>query len=167
MYLKPFVEVDAVHRKWRPVVGFEGYYLVSNDGQVKSAINGKVLKLVDSHGYKFANLRKDGKTKSIAVHRLVCMAFNGMPENDNMQVDHLNMVRSDNRPENLEWVTPKENQRRKARSKKAIRGVAEDGSIVIFPTLLAADMHGFDASIINRVIPKGLPYNGFIWEVIS
>ena len=154
-------------RKWRPVVGYEGLYLVSNYGEVKSAVNGKVLKLVDSHGYKFVNLSRGGKTKSIAVHRLVCMAFNGMPKDENLQVDHLNMVRSDNRPENLEWVTPKENQRRKVRSKKAIRGVAEDGSIVIFPTLLAADMHGFDASIINRVIPKGLPYNGFIWEVIS
>lgn len=156
-----------MHRRWRPVVGYEDFYLVSDDGQVKSAINGKILKLVDSHGYKFANLRKDGKTKSIAVHRLVCMAFNGMPKNESMQVDHLNMVRSDNRPENLEWVTPKENQRRKARSKKAIMGEAEDGSIVVFPTLLAADMHGFDASIINRVIPKGLPYNGFIWKVVS
>lgn len=156
-----------MHRKWKPVVGYEDLYLVSNDGQVKSTVNGKVLKLVDSHGYRFANLRKDGKSHSIAVHRLVCMAFNGMPESDDMQVDHLNMVRNDNRPENLEWVTPKENQRRKVRSKKAIRGVAEDGSIVIFPTLMAADMHGFDSGIINRVIPKGLPYEGFIWETIS
>lgn len=156
-----------MRRKWLPVVGYENLYLVSNDGQVKSAINGKVLKLVDSHGYRFANLSKGGKTRSVAVHRLVCTAFNGLPKDENMQVDHLNMVRSDNRPENLEWVTPKENQQRKARSRKAIRGVADDGSIVIFPTLLAADMHGFDASIINRVIPKGLPYEGFIWEVIS
>ena len=154
-------------RVWKPVVGYEGLYSVSNDGQVKSTINGKILKLVDSHGYKFVNLSKHGKTKSTAVHRLVCTAFNGLPESDDMQVDHLNMLRSDNRPENLEWVTPKENQRRKVRSKKGIRGVAEDGSIVIFPTLLAADLHGFDASIINRCIPKGLPYNGFIWETLG
>ena len=156
-----------MRKKWLPVVGYEGYYLVSNDGQVKSAINGKILKLTDSHGYKFANLSKKGKTRSIAVHRLVCTAFNGPPKDESMQVDHLNMVRSDNRPENLEWVTPKENQQRKVRSKKAIRGIADDGSIVVFPNLLAADMHGFDASIINRVIPKGLPYFGFMWEVIS
>lgn len=156
-----------MRRIWRPVVGYEDYYAVSNDGRVKSKVNGKILKQVDSNGYKFVNLCVNGRKKSTAVHRLVCMAFNGMPESEDMQVDHLNMLRSDNRPENLEWVTPKENQRRKVRSKKAIRGVAEDGSIVIFPTLLAADMHGFDASIINRVIPKGLPYNGFMWEVIS
>ena len=151
---------------WKPVVGYEDLYLVSNDGEVKSAKTGKVLQQQHVNGYRFVNICKDGKTKNTAVHRLVCAAFNGAPKSDDMQVDHLNMIRSDNRASNLEWVTGKENKARAARMRRAVRGVADDGSVIVFPSLWAADDHGFDSTIINRSIPRGLPYCGFIWEVL-
>lgn len=154
-------------RRWKPVVGYENSYKVSNDGMVKSTINGKVLKQIDSHGYRFVNLRKQGKTRCVAVHRLVCTTFNGKPEDESMQVDHLNMLRSDNRPENLEWVTAQENQRRKVAAKKGIRGIADDGSIVILPNLMSADIHGFDSSLVMRCMARGLPYLGYMWESIG
>lgn len=46
--------------------------------------------------------------KYIQVHRIVAMTFHGVPE-DGLMVNHKNGVRSDNRPQNLEWVTASEN----------------------------------------------------------
>lgn len=154
-------------RVWKPVVGYEDNYRVSDDGRVKSAINGRILKQQDSHGYKTVVLSKNGKSRTTGVHRLVCEAFNGSPASDDMQVDHLNMNRSDNRPINLEWVTPQENQRRRAMMRKCVRGVSDDGAMVIFPTLISADLHGFNSAYINKAISMGVKYQGFMWEVIQ
>ena len=51
---------------------------------------------------------KDGKSRSIGVHRLVGEAFIPNPENK-PQIDHINTIRNDNRVENLRWATPFEN----------------------------------------------------------
>jgi len=47
--------------------------------------------------------------KQLLVHRLVCEMFHGVPTKSKMQVNHLNGVKDDNRPSNLEWVTHREN----------------------------------------------------------
>lgn len=43
------------------------------------------------------------------VHRVVCRAFNGLPPEGKLFVDHINRIKNDNRPENLHWVSSKEN----------------------------------------------------------
>ncbi len=45
------------------------------------------------------------------VHQLICLAFHGLPPSPRHEVDHINNVRDDNRPENLRWVTRRENVR--------------------------------------------------------
>ena len=47
---------------------------------------------------------------SYYVHQIVCRAFNGLPPADKPEVDHINRIKDDNRPENLRWVDHKENQ---------------------------------------------------------
>lgn len=95
---------------WRPVVGYEGRYEVSNFGRVKS-IAGRfkthlILKpRIDRRGYSIVFIGY-GNTKRI--HRLVLEAFVGeCPEG--MECAHANGVRTDNRLENLRWATHKEN----------------------------------------------------------
>ncbi|WP_293666520.1 NUMOD4 domain-containing protein [uncultured Parabacteroides sp.] len=101
---------------WRDIKGYEGRYQVSNKGNVRSMHyfgksittkdNGvKLLKLItNSSGYHVVSL----KGKQYFVHRLVAEAF--IPNGDNKPcIDHINTITTDNRVENLRWVTHKEN----------------------------------------------------------
>lgn len=96
---------------WKPVVGYEGFYEVSNLGRVKS-LHCNPAKIIAQTGrpnhYLSVHLSKNGKATRKNVHRLVAMAFVSNPSNK-LQVNHINGNRADNRAENLEWVTGSEN----------------------------------------------------------
>lgn len=92
--------------KNKEIKDYENYSITSN-GQVIR--NGKVLRQWKNHrGYPMITLSKNGNQKSFSVHRLVALAFIPNPENKE-EVDHINTIKSDNRVENLRWVTKKEN----------------------------------------------------------
>lgn len=61
-------------------------------------------------GYMYVDLCMDGKIKKFTVHRLVALNLIPNPENKE-QVNHINGDKTDNRVENLEWVTRSENQK--------------------------------------------------------
>ena len=103
---------------WRDIPSYEGLYRVSNLGRVKSlerfdALGHRVKERIlkpsrDRYGYYQVVLCKNSIVKAYKVHRLVWSAFNGqIPEN--MQVNHINEVKSNNRLENLNLMTCKEN----------------------------------------------------------
>lgn len=100
---------------WRPVVGFEGYYSVSDQGRVrreKSVTFGKLGHILATpdrgNGYLVVSLCRDGRKRNESVHRVVAAAFIGPA--DGQEVNHINGVKSDNRLVNLEYVTSSENQ---------------------------------------------------------
>ena len=85
-------------------------YLIYSDGRVFTKKRNKFLKsMYDKKGYQIVNLYRDGKRKSSKIHRLVGIHYIPNPENKT-QIDHLNRIKSDNRVENLRWVSPSENQ---------------------------------------------------------
>ena len=99
---------------WKDVLGYEGLYQASNLGRIRSLNYNregkiKILKPVKAkNGYLRVNLYKDGKLKHYSVHRLVWEAFNGkIPEG--YEINHINEIKTDNRLENLNLMTPKQN----------------------------------------------------------
>lgn len=101
---------------WKDINGYDGDYQVSNMGRVKTLKKQigriepeKIMTPTTTYqGYSRVVLRKDGKSKIFAVHRLVADAFipniNGKPI-----VDHIDGDRTNNQVENLRWCTFKEN----------------------------------------------------------
>ena len=101
---------------WKPIKGYEGLYEVSNKGRVANLnYHGKkgkrvVMKQNRKPGYITAGLRdRDGKVRTLPVHRLVGIAFLPPPTKERTQINHINGDKQDNRVENLEWCTAKEN----------------------------------------------------------
>ena len=97
--------------QWKQIVidDEEYNYSISNEGNVRNDKTGRILKKQkDKNGYELVNLYKNGKMKTVYVHRLVAEAF--IPNTDNKPcIDHINCVRDENRVENLKWCTHKEN----------------------------------------------------------
>jgi len=99
---------------WKDIPNFIGRYQASTWGRIRSMSwerTGKirVLKvLLCGDGYQCVHLFKNGKPKTCLVHRLVWETFNGsIPEG--YEVNHINEDKTDNRLENLNLMTPKEN----------------------------------------------------------
>ena len=109
--------IENMEETYRPVYGYEGLYEVSDKGNVKAKEKKigsriypeKVMCLERTyHGYARVMLTKKGVPQKIYVHRMVASAFLERPEVGE-QVNHKNLVKHDNRVENLEWVTQDEN----------------------------------------------------------
>ena len=100
---------------WKDVKGFEGFYQVSNIGNVKRLISERVFaerligRTIDRYGYVKRVLCKNGKMFHFTEHRLVGVTFIDNPENKST-INHINGVKTDNKVENLEWNTNLENK---------------------------------------------------------
>ena len=89
---------------WKDVVGYEGYYEVSNTGNVRNVKTNHVLSPGLSQGYYYVVLCKHGERRNKQVNRLVAEAFIDNFENCPI-VNHKNEVKTDNHVDNLEWCT--------------------------------------------------------------
>ena len=108
---------------WKSVVGYEGLYEVSDLGRVKSLWYGreKILKpQKDGWGYPHVILCKDGKKKTLKVHRLVAEAF--IPNPNNLAtVNHKDEVKTNNIVSNLEWMSQQDNNNFGSRTIRAAK----------------------------------------------
>lgn len=111
-----------MQEEWRPVVGYEGRYEVSNYGGIKRVCRGKGVKrpilspVTGKIGYKVVILSQGtiATRKRLYVHRLVAAAFIGSCP-DGMVVNHKDANKLNNHPSNLEYVPQRENVKHAAR----------------------------------------------------
>lgn len=111
--------------QWRPVVGYEGLYEISDHGKVRSLYRegkymarwglanmrfpAKDLSISKTrNGYCYVSLSKDGRQRKDLIHRIVMRAFVG---ESGLQVNHKDGIKENNDLRNLEYCTPGENLR--------------------------------------------------------
>ncbi len=171
--------------EWRPVSGFEGLYEVSSQGSVRrvgpdASGRRRYIGLVLSGGitkpgYVNYILWKNRKGTNVLGHRVVAKAFTG-PCPQGKQINHKNRDKTDNRIENLEYVTPSDNYRHAlATGHKAVHGSQHHNSKLTeqavreIRQLFAAgqsdtgiaDQFGVARTIINRI------RNGHWWKHVT
>lgn len=107
---------------WKPIINYEGYYEISNKGNIRSLdriINlkngftrnekGKTMKIGISHkNYKYVNLSKNSKNTQYEIHRLLAINFLENINNFNI-VNHIDGNTLNNNLNNLEWCNIREN----------------------------------------------------------
>jgi hypothetical protein len=119
--------MTIIVEQWKPVLGYEGLYEVSDQGRVRSVagkrwngqaihcFKGRILRPQSKSRYLQVTLSKNGKVKSIKIHQLVAEAF--LPSCPGVQgkhshcyqIDHINDDSRDNKACNLQWLTRYEN----------------------------------------------------------
>lgn len=158
--------------EWRDIANFEGLYLISNLGHVKSVerykrnntgtqfVNERLRVLTpDKDGYLKVCLSKDGKRYVRSVHRLVAEAF--IPNPDNLPViNHKNEDKQDNKVENLEWCTVRYNTmygtgriRTSMKQGKSVEQLDLDGNVIdeFYSMRVAAKITGIPQPNIHKV----------------
>lgn len=161
---------------WKDIEGYEGYYQISSLGKVKSLKNNKVRKLIeDRDGYLWVALYKNKKQRIFFVHRLVAKCF--IENNINKpQVNHKDENKQNNKVDNLEWVTAKENINYGTRTHKAsqkhnkpIRVIYRDGTYEIWESAtIFANEFGLNRDSISDNIRSGrMSRSGLKFEYIN
>lgn len=154
---------------WADVRGFEGLYQVSNLGNLLSLRTGKLMssRTYPPKEYIQPTLYKEGKSKHL-LHRLVAAAFVDGYE-PGKEVNHKNGCKTDNRAENLEWVTSSENKLHGCyvlgQQIKAVTAIGIDGSRREYRSISEATRDGFKNSRIHLCLkhPNRI-FRGYYWR---
>ena len=170
---------------WKDVVGYEGFYKVSNKGNVYSVerknpagirCGGLILRLTQhKRGYIQVSLRRDGVMKTKKVHRLVAEAFIPNPNNYS-EVNRRDEDKSNNVVENLEWCSRKYNmnygtatKRTADKNNKPVKGThKETGEQIYLKSMVEGALYGFDPKRISDVcLGKRQTHRGYSFEKIE
>jgi hypothetical protein len=149
------------------IKNFKGYK-INKKGEIYSDKSKQILKTRICNGYKTINFVVNKKNNNLAIHRLVALTFLPQIEGKNI-VNHINSDKLDNRLENLEWVTQKENTAAHGKQiyhpKKVNQIDMDDNIIATFDSLIdAGKAIGFSPSAISKaVLGINNSAGGFKW----
>lgn len=181
--------------KFIPIDEISSRYEVSNIGRIRCisgncktgnggyrSVKSIIRKTqIGRDGYECITLKVNGKSKSYKIHRLVSMAFIDNPENKPC-IDHINTIKTDNKIENLRWVTYSENNmnpltiKRKigistinpwnARRRKKVYQYTLNGELVnVWDSAYSAKKEGFKQRPIHKCCTNAKKsYGDFIWS---
>lgn len=177
---------------WKPILNYEGLYQASNLGGIRSLNyhrEGKIKILKPRKtkaGYLQVVLCKEGKNKHCYVHRLVWESFIG-PIPECMEINHVNEDKTNNRLDNLNLMTRKQNVNWGTGIKrchiKQINGklsvplyqiIPETGQIIReWPSTRECDRNGFDQGAVSKCCKNCFNregnniYKGFMWVTVE
>ncbi len=179
---------------WRDIAlnGIENCYQVSNFGRVRNLRKniqngGRILRVKENPkvGYIYLTIKVNGKVKHFRVHRLVAQAFIPNP-NGYAEVNHIDENKFNNRFDNLEWCSKKDNNRYGTRQERMLntrraRNLQNKGVAIIgidpytkeirvrFESLREAHNNGYyRASVSNRIKNNSKTlYKGLIWQKVG
>lgn len=171
--------------KWAQIEGYEGFYEVSDRGNVRSMDrvvprlkqgvlqqlrrkSAPVRQNLNHKGYPEVTISKGAVRQCFRVHRLVAAAF--VKGHTREQVNHINSIRNDNRAENLEWCSCKENIAHAIANdpndwgRKPVVAFLSGEVLHCFPSIRAAERAGFSASGVSSAIKGRLrTHAGMQW----
>ena len=163
--------IDSIFRspikpKWRDILGYEGLYKVSDQGEVKSLRSGCLVSVIRG---QYVNLSREGKMEKVKVAYVVAREF---VRNEEMRpyVVHVNGDRTDHRAENLAWSEKPEDivrGRRAGRGRRSVVCYSENGELLgkYESVGSAASAMGVARQGIMRVCSgKGRRCGGYIWR---
>lgn len=116
VYERPFIQ-DNIERLegeiFREIPGTEGKYKISNYGRCISYNQGSSAKLLTpinnkAGGYLRVSIKINGSFKKKLIHQLVAESFCEKPEGSSLQIHHIDFNHSNNRADNLEYLSPGE-----------------------------------------------------------
>ena len=163
---------------WRNVVGYEGLYIVSNMGRIISLprvrhkdsgdvfYSGKELNQTKcTNGYLKVCLFKDGVSRQVNVHRIVASAFLGVSD---LTVNHINEDKTDNRVENLEYLSGRDNTRYTCCRKVESYDLDTGETIKQYAGIVDTASDGYSSDMVGNVCRgKCKEHGGVGWRYVS
>lgn len=171
--------------QWKQIVDYPNYH-ISSFGNVKNIISNKLLTPNNKGGYYNVSLISNKNRKSLKVHRLVALAFIENP-NNKPHVNHKDKNRLNNYVENLEWMTPTENNIHRCKDlvivtnkNKPVYRIStktnqilqsynsiDEAALWAFNTGLTKNKHSGRNAISNNICGLSKNSYGFKWQTIK
>ena len=166
-----FNEIDEETEEWKPVVNWEDYYIVSNQGRVKRIAGGqgcrlhgkpKKITVVESHG--IVSLNRPGKQETAHVHKLVLESFVG-EKPEGQECLHIDGNGLNNKIENLRWGSSKENSQDQIRHGATVRLIAYPEKVVNIERLETQMTYDIEVSGPHNFSANGLVVHNSLNEL--